>query len=258
MINETPQCPICESPCAYLDTVDFNKSCTGCNGQPRGVDVAYYLCANCRFCFAPMFQQWDKRAFIERIYNAEYVDFDPEYISARPLRNAKNLLDIFESYDMTGIEHLDFGSGNGLLSQTLEAAGWDSSSFDPLIDVRMPHKTFNLITAFEVFEHVPDVHTLMRSLTTLLHPDGAILFTTAVHNASEVEHGVPLTWWYASPRNGHISLFSTESLRLLALANGFELIRFSERYYALSRLKKPVWLHGKRELKDQNLLKAGK
>jgi hypothetical protein len=40
-----------------------------------------------------------------------------------------------------------------------------------------------------------------------------VLFSTLLSDG-EIVRGRPLRWWYAAPRNGHISLFSAQSLRL--------------------------------------------
>lgn len=51
----------------------------------------------------------------------------------------------------------------------------------------------------------------MDDLDALLKPDGLLLFSTMLCD-NEVAQGRPLHWWYAGPRNGHISLFSRASL----------------------------------------------
>lgn len=102
-------------------------------------------------------------------------------------------------------KHLDYGGGNGTLSRLLREAGWNSSTYDPFVDKGLGVDSlgkFDLITAFEVFEHVPDVPALMANFT--LVSDG------------HIEPKKRLDWWYASPRNGHIALFSKKSLGVLA------------------------------------------
>jgi 2-polyprenyl-3-methyl-5-hydroxy-6-metoxy-1,4-benzoquinol methylase len=65
------------------------------------------------------------------------------------------------------VQHLDYGGGNGLLSEALAQQGWESSSYDPFPSNGMAVDKlgkFNFITAFEVFEHVPDIDRLMANL----------------------------------------------------------------------------------------------
>lgn len=210
-----PPCPVCGLPAPLLDRLDFNKSCEESRGvrlPQSGVLVAYHLCDRCGFCFAPQFRDWTFEEFEQRIYNDTYESVDPDYVRVRPIANA-GLVD--RLFGATRPRHLDYGGGSGLLSRTLREKGWISSSYDPFVDRGVDVSTlgtFQLVTAFEVFEHVPDLDTLTRHLDTLLASDGVVLFSTLLSDGA-ITRNQPLSWWYAAPRNGHISLFSAQSLR---------------------------------------------
>jgi SAM-dependent methyltransferase len=139
------------------------------------------------------------------------------------------------------IRHLDYGGGNGVLSAELFAAGWNSTSYDPFVDgpLRGDLGRFNLVTSFEVFEHVPDVNHLIATLSSLVEEDGVVLFSTLLSDGS-IARNQRVQWWYASPRNGHISLFSRRSLALLGAKEGFELVTFSPNLHAFWR-RLPAW-----------------
>ena len=116
------------------------------------------------------------------------------------------------------IRHLDYGGGNGQLSRILAADGWDSTSFDPFPEPDRPLASlgeFNLITAIEVFEHVPNPYEIMGNIMQATSNKCVVFFTTLL-NDEFVKPGNRLDWWYAAPRNGHISLFSSRSLTHLA------------------------------------------
>jgi hypothetical protein len=66
----------------------------------------------------------------------------------------------------------------------------------------------------------------MANLKLLLAPNGIVLFSTLISDGN-LPQGQRLTWWYASPRNGHISLYSAKSLQLLATTHGFRFASFS-------------------------------
>lgn len=213
-------CPICNGECAIHDVVDFSKTCLNLGFPQSGIRVPYYRCMNCGFCFAPTIAQWSQAEFKERIYNPEYVLVDPEYVEKRPSANAQFLLSLLGGAG-SSIRHLDYGGGDGLLSRILQQQGWQSASYDPIADAGtspVGHDQYDLISAFEVFEHVPSPSQLMGDLTGLLASDGIILFSTLLSDGHLSPQG-GLTWWYASPRNGHISLFSRRSLELLAEKN---------------------------------------
>lgn len=211
-----PTCPVCGASTSLLDAVDFNKNCEEARGlhlPKSGVPVAYVICDACRFCFAPELHRWPVAEFEKRIYNADYAQVDPDYISARPESNAAMLHSLFTA---GGISHLDYGGGSGVLSRALVDRGWNSQTYDPFVDPDVQVERlgrFDLVTAFEVFEHVPDIDKLFADLQAVLKPDGLLLFSTLLSDG-QIEPGKPLHWWYAAPRNGHISLFSAESMRI--------------------------------------------
>jgi len=217
---EKLNCPICNGTCSALDVVDFNKSCGEQRGkylQLSGMPIYYYICEQCGFCFSPEIYKWQLSEFEKYIYNDEYIEFDPDYKGTRPKGNAEGMLKLFKDKDENLI-HLDYGGGDGLLSETLRKRGWKSSSYDPFVDreteiSELGH--FNLITAYEVFEHVPDVIKLMSQITSLLTEDGIIIFSTLTSDGN-IKINQRIIWWYVSPRNGHISIFTKKSLGILA------------------------------------------
>ena len=234
MINNL-LCPVCYGTCSLLDVVDFNKSCEEARGKflgLAGVPVYYTLCGNCGFCFTPEIAAWKLEKFEEKIYNEEYILVDPDYIEIRPKVNAANLISMFGDHARS-IKHLDYGGGSGLLASLLKKSNWQSVSYDPFVDRNVSIDQlgkFDLITAFEVFEHVPDVQRLMSNLRSLLAPNGVVLFSTLLSDGN-IQVNQRISWWYASPRNGHISLFSRESLAILAKNYRFNFGSFTEGFH---------------------------
>ncbi|MDR2788772.1 MAG: class I SAM-dependent methyltransferase [Candidatus Accumulibacter sp.] len=227
-------CPVCNEVCSLLDAVDFNKSC-GVHGVQvtlAGIPIYYAHCARCGFCFAPEFSAWSPEDFMTRIYNDEYIIFDPEYIEHRPRESAACLLSMFPKLPES-IRHLDYGSGNALLGKILRESNWNSTDYDPLVNRGLRIDSlgrFDLITAFEVFEHVPDIRKLISDLRLLLAPGGIILFSTLLSDG-KIHANQRLTWWYAAPRNGHISLFSRNSLSILAQECHWNFGSFSDAFH---------------------------
>jgi SAM-dependent methyltransferase len=209
---------------------------------PAGRLVDYVICAACNYSFAPEFAAWSPEDFEREIYNEGYGSVDPDRADVRPRANAESLLATFGDHGRT-LRHLDYGGGAGLLSTLLGKSGWHSTSYDPFFDrgIQLGELgTFQLITCFEVFEHVPDVNALVGNLSALLADDGLILFSTLVSDG-ELRLGQPITWWYASPRNGHISLYSAKSLNALAKKHGFGVASFSPGMHVYWRQQFPQW-----------------
>lgn len=238
------QCLVCAGTCRLLDGVDFNKSCEEARGKYlplSGLIVYYYVCEQCGFCFAPEFSGWSQDQFQQEIYNDEYVHVDPDYVDVRPRSNAAALISLLGNH-AAEITHLDYGGGGGLLSALLRDANWQSTSYDPFPD---QHRAidrlgrFDLITAFEVFEHVPDVQALMSRLSLLLAQPGLVLFSTLLSD-DHVKPEERMSWWYAAPRNGHVSLFSRQSLAVLGSTHGFSFGSLSENFHAFWK-EVPDW-----------------
>lgn len=238
-------CGICGGSATTQDALDFNKSCldqfVGSVLPPSGELIDYARCSDCGFTFAPAMCRWTLEQFATRVYNEDYAKVDPEYVDTRPRVNAAELLRNIPNAPAS-MRHLDFGGGAGLMSQLLFEAGWDSQSYDPFVDVDLDPATlgtFDLVTAFEVFEHVPDVGALARRLSTLLGPEGVLLFTTYVSDDYLAE-GSKIDWWYAAPRNGHISLFTRDALARVARRMDRKFASFTDVYHAYWR-NRPAW-----------------
>ena len=242
--RQSNSCPICSSASPFLESLDLNKSCADVSLPvfPRsGHAIDYYLCANCGFCFAPEIMQWTKDNLQTRIYNDDYIKADPDYIDKRPDEFAATLPKIFP-WMGSGLRHLDFGGGEGRLSRKLREVGWDSQVYDPFGgDGRLaaqPTGLFELITAIEVFEHTQDPHQMLNLLASLLAPDGVIFFSTCVSDRENLATS-GLKWWYAAPRNGHISLYTRDALKILGRRHGLLYTSLSDINHIYSTPKTP-------------------
>lgn len=219
-------CIACKSFCSLYDVIDLNKvageTLAYFNG-PSGTAVYYAYCDNCGHCFAPELCNWSQEEFAAKIYNESYPEIDPECVDVRPRQSHAKLVRYFGEGDHLPFSHLDYGGGNGLLSKLLCQSGWNSISYDPFLD-SSPQKSgkFDLITAFEVFEHAPSIDNLISEIKELLTPNGVIYFSTAISDGN-INPKERLKWWYAAPRNGHISLFSSKSLAVTAQKSNFNI-----------------------------------
>jgi len=122
------------------------------------------------------------------------------------------------------IRLMDYGGGRGVFARRMHELGFETASYDPFfkgdLDPRQGEK-FELINCREVIEHTPDPHGFVDDLLRFLDRDGAVFLSTATQPPDIGELG--LRWKYAGPRNGHISLFSQESLRLLWEEHGMQI-----------------------------------
>ena len=63
-------------------------------------------------------------------------------------------------------------------------------------------------------------------MSRLLADEGIILCSTLTQPSNFDQLG--LGWWYAGPRNGHVSLYSRRSLTILVQKHGLGLVSLSD------------------------------
>lgn len=229
-------CKICGAAAKLFDVCDFATYCHRPPTGPEklsGVPVYYHRCQTCGFLFTALTDRWSPEDFRRHIYNDDYVRYDPGYADERPQSNATMLTNLFGNHRQS-ISVLDFGGGNGATVDLLKANGFrDALCYDPISRPQeaLPDRRFDLVTCFEVLEHANDPMDVVRRLAALT--DGMVLFSTLLQPADiETQR---LRWWYAAPRNGHISLFSRKSLALAWQAVGLSLGSFSENLHVAFR-----------------------
>ncbi|WP_224369030.1 class I SAM-dependent methyltransferase [Hyalangium versicolor] len=226
-------CPICRAADAReVLRKEFNISCNcyfeGRRQYPTNEgSVLYVECQGCGFWWAPELHGWSPQTFKRRIYNEEYRLADPPFVFERPTRLAAWVA----RFVRPGMRVLDYGGGEGLLARTLREVGIDAVSWDPFYDdaSEKPAGSFDLVTCFEVVEHVPDQRRLFFELASLSR-GGVCIFSTLVR--PERHEG---DWWYASPRNGHISLHSANSMRRVCEDVGLALRDLSSEVHVMAR-----------------------
>ena len=231
------RCKCCGALAYLYGSVDFHKNCESRRREvlhPSGVPIRYHRCPSCHFVFTTDFDGFTHDDFRRHIYNDAYVLVDPDYREERPRANAGTLINLFP--DARPERLLDYGGGEGTLADLLRAAGFPHvESYDPFVPrfAVKPRGRFDCITCFEVLEHTTNPAQVLLELSELLNDPGVVLFSTLLQPADMAFQG--LKWWYASPRNGHVSLYTDKSLRTLAEPLGLTLASFNESIHVLLR-----------------------
>ncbi len=218
--NLTPSgprlCKICGTEAPLYGAIDFNRFYCDASVpplEPANLLIAYNRCPHCELVFTSAFDAWSVAEFQANIYNEGYDQIDPDYAGKRPEANLTWMEWLF-SANKHRLRFLDYGGGNGYLAALMRNAGFtDSQSYDPLVagQATLPTSVFDVISCFEVLEHLPDPRASIGELCRLAGGTGVILFSTLSQPPDFLEKGV--FWRYAAPRNGHISLYSWVTLK---------------------------------------------
>jgi SAM-dependent methyltransferase len=182
---------------------------------------------------------------------------DPEYLNEEPgLRETfrRNLLEIARHRPPPG-RLLDVGCGPGLLLEEAVALGWTAVGVEPSAwaveegrrrgleilqgttdTVDLEARSFDVVVANDVVEHVPDPLAFGRRLHELLKPGGVVYLCTP-DVSSAVARVLRRWWWSVLP--GHLFYFSPTTLARVLETSGFRVLAsgrhpktFSLEYYA--------------------------
>jgi len=233
-------CKICGALSVRFDMLDFERSvsATPFDRAPSVVPVVYRRCAACGFIFTRFFDAFTPADWAAHIYNDGYADVDPEFARVRPLVNA-GVVDAYFKDLRSSAVGLDFGGGNGNTAAALRRAGWAYDCFDPFgaNELREDRRgRYDLCSAFEVFEHLPDPAASLRMVLDVTTPGALAIVIGTWLNDAEANGRLRLAGWvYAGPRNGHISLYSRRSLELLATQVGLDFSSLNAKTHIMSR-----------------------
>lgn len=178
-------------------------------------DINYYQCLDCQFI------QTEPPFWLKEAYQSAITDLDIGLI----YRNIK-FADILEKILLTNSidpnrKFIDYGGGYGMFVRLMRDKGFDyyrqdihcPNLFARHFDVTdiSDNQKFELLTAFEVFEHL---QFPKKELELMLTYSDNILFSTDLLPGN---NQTPDTWWYFAPETGqHISFYTQKSLEILA------------------------------------------
>jgi hypothetical protein len=143
-------------------------------------------------------------------------------------------------------EFVDYGGGYGMFVRLMRDAGFRFYRYDrhcenlfaqgfdweDLPDSSRNRATFELVTAFEVFEHLANP---IEEIDSMLKIAPNVLFSTILLPEPPP---LPGQWWYFVLEYGqHISFYSRKSLGLIAQKFGLYLYTDGNRFHLLSRRK---------------------
>lgn len=223
-----PLCTICGSPAAFL----WTKEVLG------KYPAAYFRCTSCGFTAT------EAPGWLDEAYSDAIADMDTGILE-RNLKQRAVVPWIIRLYFNTRGRFVDFGGGYGLFVRLMRDKGYDfyrADRYAPNLFARkfearepaMGEPLFELLTAFEVMEHLPDP---VAGVEEMLKWSDSLLFTTLLlPGGPKAPKPAADDWWYWSFETGqHVSFFTEESLQALARQKGLFLHTNGKNLHLLTR-----------------------
>lgn len=199
----------------------------------RKYPTTYFRCTACGF------MQTETPYWLAESYASAINDIDLGPVN-RAITGAALIEGIIlGSFDETA-KFIDYGAGYGVLVRLMRDRGFDFYWRDLYCEnlfakqfVAQPGMKFELLTAFEVFEHFVDP---LDEIATMLAFSGNVLFSTLLVPAHAQS---PADWWYFGPEHGqHIAFYTLPALQIIAQKFDLHLATDGSGTHLLSR--KPV------------------
>jgi hypothetical protein len=199
--------------------------CKICGGEAQKIftkkilhkyDVGYYRCGNC------MFMQTEDPFWLSEAYNSA-INFSDVGLVTRNNVFVENMTALFTlcKFDRNK-RYLDYGGGYGLFVRLMRDNGynfyWSDEYCENIYakkfttdDLSPTEQNFEVVTAFEVFEHLADP---IKELEKLLTYSDSVLFSTEL-----VKDNIPdiSNWWYIAAEHGqHLAFYHRRTLEFIA------------------------------------------
>ena len=190
---------------------------------------------------------------LERYY-AAYPRY--ENVPAVTRSRYRELLDTFAPYRRTN-RILDIGCGVGTFLDEAKQAGWDTYGTEfaaraleiirarGITAIQAPLKLdtfepgfFDVISAFEVFEHVPDPRAESAVIAHALRPGGLLYCTTP--NFNSASRRLLRGRWSVVSYPEHLCYFTPSTLKRWLSGSGFEAVSITSTGFSLTRLRESV------------------
>jgi len=202
-------------------------------------NVSYYRCAKCGFV------QTDSPFWLNEAYSSAITKSDIGLVN-RNLILAKITQSLILSVFDCNSDFIDFGGGYGLLVRLMRDAGMHFYRHDKYCENLFAKgfdapdktdKTYEMLTAFEVLEHLPDP---LIEIEKMLKYSSSIFFSTILLPKNNPKPG---EWWYYGVEHGqHVSLYSRASLDIIASTFNLKLYSHGNSFHLLTTKSiSPLW-----------------
>ena len=202
-------------------------------------EIDYFRCPSCGFI------QTEEPYWLAEAYEDAIAPADVGLVQ-RNLRRVPILRAIICAIFRADGKFLDYGGGYGLLVRLMRDAGFDFYRSDrhcanllaPGFEAQTGEgRGYELLTAMELLEHLEDP---IREIETMLSYSRSMFFTTLLLPEPAPRPGE--WWYYALDQGQHISLYTRNSLQVIAERFGLVLTTDGVSRHLLTERPVPQWL----------------
>ncbi len=195
-------------------------------------DVKYYQCTACGYLFT------EKPFWLEEAYKNPINLSDTGIMLRNIFFSRVASIILFFHFNRTK-KFLDYAGGYGIFTRLMRDIGFDFYWHDDYtqnllargFEMKNDHIKYELLTAFEVFEHFENP---IQEIKKMLNLSDNILFSTVTYSCKIPD----IDWWYYGFDHGqHISFYSTRTFEKIASLLGLKYSNLGE-LHLLSRNKK--------------------
>jgi len=235
--QQLQQCPACGEQKGLISLGAMNDHYYNFGQQQIALPaegVTLMRCSSCQLVFKQSIPSPDylSEVFVREAGNVWDVEYDYH-----------NELELIRQHAPSGFDMLDVGPSNGDLLQAIRPHCQRCSGLDvvahpkvmrfvhgefitALLDeahLQWSEKPYDVVTVFDVLEHLYDPTQAIKNLHTLLKPGGLAFIETGNCDSSWAQqYGIP-AWWYVSLFEHHV-FWSPASLTRMAQLHGFDLV----------------------------------
>lgn len=223
------KCPICSSTMNHV----FMAKILG------KYDVSYYQCNGCGLL------QTEEPYWVDEAYSDAIALADTGIIQRNLSIAAKLSVLLYYAFDPRE-SFLDVAGGYGILTRLMRDIGFDYYWDDKYCDNQLARgfetsstrNVFNVLTAFEVFEHIHDPLSFINEIMKKYNAN-TMIFTTELYEGKFPEKD----WWYYAFNSGqHISFYQSRTLKRISEQLDLRFYSFNGIHIITNTTIKHVWL----------------
>lgn len=244
-------CPVCDSKDfdvlyrPWRDVTDPVKLFGAASGERGTQQIVRCRNAACRMIYVN--PRYPDAVILQGYEGADNEGHDTQYES-RVLTFFKSLEKHQAMLPPKGAKVLDIGCAGGAFVEAAKRFGYDATGLEPsrklaasaqqrglnvvpgILETFQPNQTYDLITLWDVLEHVTNPQDTLAKCRTLLAPNGVLLVNYPDAGTWQAKLAGKNFWWFLSV---HLHYFDRRSLRFLLDRMGYDLFSVTRHFQRL-------------------------